>query len=174
MAASQRKRPGDAAVRRRSATKKQQIIALYQSGMTAIEDLAEMTNARPSYVATVLQTGGLLHGYFDLYTSTAHAMNVYAKRFVGQLGFKNEAAARRSTAILDRLYRQFEREKDRAGQHHTLSMALVMFDRARWTGMLREADIFRQWLIAHLTLRPAGVEAEVAPAPPPAPARDET
>jgi hypothetical protein len=30
-------------------------------------------------------------------------------------------------------------------------MALVMFDRARWTGKGREADLFRQWLVAHLT-----------------------
>ena len=29
-------------------------------------------------------------------------------------------------------------------------MALVMFDRARWTGKGREADIFRNWLLARL------------------------
>jgi hypothetical protein len=29
-------------------------------------------------------------------------------------------------------------------------MALTMFDRARWTGKGREADIFRQWLLARL------------------------
>jgi len=29
-----------------------------------------------------------------------------------------------------------------------------MFDRARWTGRVREADIFRQWLVTHLTLEP--------------------
>jgi hypothetical protein len=163
MAPAQGKRLGDSVVRRRGASKKQKIIALYLSGLTAIEDLAEMTNARPSYVATVLQHVGLLHGYFDLYTSTAQTMNVYAKRFAGKLGFKNEATARRSLALLDRVYRQFEREKDRAGQHHVLSMALVMFDRARWTGMLHEADLFRQWLIDHLTLKPLGTEADVVP-----------
>jgi hypothetical protein len=170
MAPAKQKRPRDSAARRRGATKKQQIIALYLSGITDIEDLAEMTSARPSYVATVLQNAGLLHGYFDLYTSTAHPMNVYAKRFAGRLGFKDEATARRSVAVLDRFYRQFAREKDRAGQHHTLSMALVMFDRARWTRRLREADLFRQWLVAHLTLESA--ETGLAMAPPPALVQD--
>ena len=131
-------------------TKKNQILALYLAGITDVEDLATMTNARPSYVGTVLQQAGLLHGYFDLYTSTTHPMNVYSKLFANQLGFKNVDAARHSVAVIDRLYAQFERTGDRAGQHHALSMALIMFDRARWTGKAREADIFRQWLVAHL------------------------
>ena len=59
--------------------------------------------------------------------------------------------ARRSVAVLEQLYEQFAQAGDRAGQHHALSMALVMFDRARWTGKMREADFFRQWLVAHLT-----------------------
>ena len=53
-------------------------------------------------------------------------------------------------AVIDRFYTQFETAGDRAGQHHALSMALVMFNRARWTGKACEADIFRQWLVAHL------------------------
>lgn len=154
MAPADKTPTGDRAARPRRTTKKQQIIALFLSGITDIEDLASMTDARASYVGTVLQDAGLLHGYFDLYTSTAHPMNVYAKFFAGRLGFKNEAIARRSVAILDRLYRRFAAARDRAGQHHALSMALVMLDRARWTGRVREADIFRQWLVAHLTLEP--------------------
>jgi hypothetical protein len=132
-------------------TKKQQIIALYLSGITDVEDLATITHARPSYVGAVLQNAGLIRGYFDLYTSTTHPMNVYSKLFAGKLGFKNEAAARHSVAVLDQLYRQFAQAGDRAGQHHALSMALVMFDRARWTGKGREAEFLRQWLVAHLT-----------------------
>lgn len=131
-------------------TKKQQIIALYLSGITALEDLATITDAQPSYVGAVLQQAGLIRGYFDLYTSTAHPMNVYSKLFTNKLGFKNEAAARRSVAVLEQLYEQFALTRDRAGQHHTLSMALVMFDRARWIGKMPEADIFRQWLVTHL------------------------
>ena len=131
-------------------TKKQQIIALYLSGITGLEDLATITGVQPSYVGAVLQRAGLIHGYFDLYTSTAHSMNVYSKHFASKLGFKDEATARNSVAVLERLYQQFALTRDRAGQHHALSMALVMFDRARWTGKMREADIFRQWLVAHL------------------------
>jgi hypothetical protein len=138
-------------VRAQRMTKKQQIIALYLSGITHVEDLATITHTRPSYVGTVLQNAGLLRGYFDLYTSTAHPMNVYSKLFAGKLGFKDEATARHSVALVDELYGRFARAGDRAGQHHALSMALVMFDRARWTGKEREADLFRQWLVAHLT-----------------------
>jgi hypothetical protein len=99
-------------------------------------------------------------------------MNVYAKFFVGKLGFKNEAAARRSAAVLDRLYRRFARARDRAGQHHALSMALVMFDRARWTDKVREADLYRQWLVAHLTLEAPDSKAAGVPPSAPVLARD--
>jgi hypothetical protein len=153
---------GEVAVRPRRMTKKQQIIALYLSGITDVEDLAMIANARASYVSTVLQNAGLIHGYFDLYTSTVHPMNVYSKLFARKLGFKNEVTARRSVAVLDQLYRRFARAGDRAGQHHALYMALVMFDRARWTGRAREAEVFRQWLVAHLTPEPSASEAEAA------------
>jgi hypothetical protein len=136
--------------RTRGVSRKDQIIALYLSGMNEIEDLAIITGARPSYVGSILQESGLVKGYFDLYTSTAHPMNVYSKFFAGKLGFKDEETARESVELIDRLYHQFEYAQDRAGQHHALSMALVMFDRARWTGKGREADIFRQWLLAQL------------------------
>ena len=139
-----------AAPRPQRVTKKQQIITLYLSGITELEDLATITGAQPSYVGAVLQQAGLIRGYFDLYTSTAHPMNVYSKLFTNKLGFKNEAAARSSVAVLEELYQQFALARDRAGQHHALSMALVMFDRARWIGKMPEADIFRQWLMAHL------------------------
>lgn len=132
-------------------SKKEQIISLYLSGMNEVEDLAIITGSRPSYVGSVLQESGLIKGYFDLYTSSAHPMNVYSKFFANKLGFKDEATAQSSLEIIERLYNQFEFAKDRAGQHHALSMALVMFDRARWTGKTREAEIFRQWLVAHLS-----------------------
>lgn len=136
--------------RTRRVSKKDQILALYVSGMSEVEDLAIITGARPSYVGSVLQEAGLISGYFDLYTSSAHPMNVYSKFFAGKLGFKDEEAAMASIELIDRLYGQFEFAQDRAGQHHALTMALTMFDRARWTGKGREADIFRRWLIARL------------------------
>ncbi|MBC7910741.1 MAG: hypothetical protein H7Y30_09600 [Pyrinomonadaceae bacterium] len=136
--------------RTRKVSKKDQIIALFLSGMNEIEDLSIITGSRPSYVGSVLQEAGLMTGYFDLYTSSAHPMNVYSKFFAGKLGFKDEETARASIELIDRLHNQFEFAQDRAGQHHALQVALLMFDRARWTGKGREADIFRQWLMSHL------------------------
>jgi hypothetical protein len=138
---------GNTEPRRPRVSRKDQILALYLSGMTEIEDLAIITGARPSYVGSVLQESGLAKGYFDLYTSSAHPMNVYSKFFANKLGFKDEEKARQSVDTIDQLYGQFDLAGDRAGQHHALQMALVMFDRARWTGKGREADIFRRWLL---------------------------
>ena len=81
------------APRSQRVTKKQQIIDLYLAGITEFEALASMTGAQPSYVGAVLRHAGLIEGYFDLYTSTAHPMNVYSKRLTKQLGFKHEDAA---------------------------------------------------------------------------------
>ena len=131
-------------------SKKDQIVSLFLSGMGEVEDIAVITGARPSYVASVLQEAGLHSGYFDLYTSTSQPQNIYSKFFAGKLGFKDVETASESVALIDRLYRQFEFAGDRAGQHHALQMALTMFDRARWTGKGREAEVFLNWLTARL------------------------
>jgi hypothetical protein len=131
-------------------SRKDQIISLFLSGMGEVEDVAIITGARPSYVASVLQEAGLHSGYFDLYTSTSQHQNVYSKFFAGKLGFKDVETASESVAVIDRLYRQFEFAGDRAGEHHALTMALTMFDRARWTGKTREAGVFLNWLTARL------------------------
>src|SRR5215207_6456549 len=131
-------------------SKKDQIVSLFLSGMGEVEDIAVITGARPSYVASVLQEAGLHSGYFDLYTSTSQPQNVYSKFFASKLGFKDVETAAESVALIDRLYRQFEFVGDRAGQHHALTMALTMFDRARWTGKGREAGVFLNWLTARL------------------------
>ncbi|HEY9284915.1 MAG TPA: hypothetical protein VIP46_15770 [Pyrinomonadaceae bacterium] len=131
-------------------SRKDQIRALFMSGITEVEDLAMITGARPSYVGSILQESGMKTGYFDLYTSTAHPMNVYSKFFANRLGFRDEGAARESVEIIDRLYRQFDLAGDRAGQHHALLMALTMYDRARWTGKADEANVFREWLVSNL------------------------
>jgi len=144
-------------------SKKDQILALAAAGVADVADIALMTQTRPSYVGTVLQDAGKNPGYFDLYTSTNRAMNVYSKFFTGQLGFKDLEAARRSVELIDRVYRQFELAADRAGQHHALLMALTMFDRARWTNKGPEADVFRRWLADRLAeaaaIRPTAVQA---------------
>jgi hypothetical protein len=145
----------------KSVTKKDQILTLFKAGITDVTDLAAITQARPSYVAGVLQGQEKLPSYFDLYTSTRQPMNAYSKFFAGKLGFRDEEAARQSVELIDRLYRQFELARDRAGQHHALLMALTMFDRARWTGKESEADVFRHWLKGRLD--------EAAPTTPSAP-----
>ncbi len=146
-------KPADDSPPKRSASrpsKKDQIISLFLSGMGEVQDIAIIMGSRPSYVGSVLQEAGLVSGYFDLYTSTAHPQNVYSKFFASKLGFKDEATARQSVELIDRLYRQFEFAGDRAGQHHALTMALTMFDRARWTNKGREAEIFQHWLTARI------------------------
>lgn len=132
------------------ATKKEQILSLYLSGMRDVQDLAMLTGASASYVGSILQDAGLKAEYFDLYTSTSHPMNVYSKFFAGKLGFKDEETARESVDLIDRLHRQFATARDRAGQHHALLMALIMFNRARWTDKPDEAEVFRQWLMDQL------------------------
>lgn len=134
----------------RRATRKAQILALHQAGIRDVEDLAVLSGARPSYVARVLREADLPAPYFDLYTSTGAPMNVYAKHFAGKLGYRDVATARRSVALIDRLYDAFERVADRAGQHHALVMALTLYNRARWTGKAAEADVFRRWLVERL------------------------
>ncbi|MGH7928170.1 MAG: hypothetical protein ACREQV_10265 [Candidatus Binatia bacterium] len=131
-------------------SKKEQVATLYQLGITGIDELASLTGARPSYVANVLRDANMLHGYFDLYTTTKQPMNVYSKYFREKLGFKNTATARRSVKYIDTLYKQFGRTGDRAGQHHAMFMALIMRNRALWSGKQAEASIFASWLIERL------------------------
>ena len=132
-------------------TKKDTILSLYNSGTTEIEAIAAVSGAKASYVGSVLQKEGLIDNYFDLYTSTAHPMNVYSKHFKGKLGFKDVFTARRSVRELERTHRKFADDADRAGQHHTLEMALTMLDRARWTGKMEEAEVYRRWLVGKLS-----------------------
>ena len=154
MSSKAKKSAGAAPTQARRSTskpsKKDQIISLFLSGMGEVEDIAVITGARPSYVASVLQEAGLHSGYFDLYTSTSQPQNIYSKFFAGKLGFKDVETAAESVSLIDRLYRQFEFAGDRAGQHHALAMALTMFDRARWTGKGREAEVFLHWLMSRL------------------------
>lgn len=131
-------------------SKKAQILDLYDTGIHEIESLALLTDSRPSYVASVLHDAGRTERYFDLYTSTTEPMNVYSKFFAGKLGFRDVEAAEASVTLIDRLYDQFARTGDRAGQHHAMLMALVMFNRARWTDKPAEAEVFRQWLADRL------------------------
>ena len=132
-------------------SKKDMILSLFNSGTSEIEAISAISGAKPSYVGSVLQQAGLIDNYFDLYTSTALPMNVYSKHFRGKLGFKDVETAQKSVRNLEQSYRYFANQQDRAGQHHTLEMALTMLDRARWTGKLEEAEIYRCWLVGKLS-----------------------
>jgi hypothetical protein len=147
-------------------SKKDLILSLYRMGMNDLETIAVAADTKPSYVGSVLRREGLIDNYFDLYTSTGHPMNVYSKHFRGRLGFRDVETAKRSVMLLENGYRYYSRIEDRAGQHHTLELALTMLDRARWTGKLEEAEIYRQWLVAKLsaplvdTARPQAMPGE--------------
>jgi hypothetical protein len=130
-------------------SKKEQILALYESGMTDIAQIVRRVTARPSYVAQVLQGAGLISGYFDLYTTTAREQNVYSRFFRNVLSFKTVEAARESVQKIERLYNYFERLGDRAGQHQAMVLALTGKNRARWSGKQEEAEVFSEWLAAH-------------------------
>ena len=60
-------------------------------------------------------------------------------------------AAENGVVNLEQAYRLFSNTQDRAGQHHTLEMALTMLNRARWTGKLEEAEVYRRWLVNQLS-----------------------
>ena len=132
-------------------TKKDMILSLFENGTTEIEAIAAISGAKPSYVGSVLQKEGLIDNYFDLYTSTNYPMNIYSKHFRGKLGFKDVQTARAGVRNLEQAYRYFDEHQDRAGQHHSLEMGLMMLDRARWTGKLEEAEIYRRWMINKLS-----------------------
>ena len=130
-------------------SKKEQILALYESGLTDIAQIVRKVSARPSYVAQVLQNAGLMTGYFDIYTTTAREQNVYTRFFRNVLSFKTVEAARESVQKIDRLYNYFERLGDRAGQHQAMVLALTGKNRARWSGKQEESEVFSEWLNAH-------------------------
>jgi hypothetical protein len=133
-------------------SKKDMILSLFNSGVTEIETIAAVSGARPSYVGAVLHREGLVDNYFDLYTSTGYPMNIYSKHFRGKLGFKDLETAERGVKNLENGYQYFARILDRAGQHHTLELGLTMLDRARWTGKLEEAEIYRRWIVGKLSV----------------------
>jgi hypothetical protein len=142
-------RPGEETAPEEPRSKKGQIIALYESGVTDIAQIVRRVAARPSYVAQVLQGAGLITGYFDLYTTTAREQNIYSRFFRNVLSFKTIEAARESVRRIDRLYNYFERLGDRAGQHQAMVLALTGKNRARWSGKQEESEVFNEWLAAH-------------------------
>lgn len=130
-------------------TKREQILALYESGTTDMAEIVHRVKARPSYVAEILQKAGHLDSYFDLYTATGREQNVYTRYFRNVLAFKDVDAARESCVRLTRLYNYFERLGDRMGQHHSCVVALTGRNRAKWSGKAEESAVFAAWLASH-------------------------
>jgi len=130
-------------------SKKSRILDLHRAGTTEISEIARRVDTRPSYVASVLQSAGLIQGYFDLYTTTARDQNTYSRFFRNVLSFKTVEAAKESVARIAELYKYFDRIGDRAGQHHAEVLALTGRNRARWSGKKEASHIFEEWLFNH-------------------------
>lgn len=133
-------------------TKKDQIVDMYRTGKHDLMEIARGLDTQTSYVARVLMDHGLLEGYFDLYTPSAYAMNVYSGLFQQRLGFRDVETARDSVRVIDQAYQELEQRSDRAGQHHAQVMALTCFNRARWSGKAEEAAVFKEWLVQHMNI----------------------
>jgi hypothetical protein len=85
--------------------------------------------------------------------STA-ALSSYAKQLQGVLRFKDVEAARASVQRIDQMYRAFEQQRDRRGQHQAQLLALIGKNRAEGIGKYDEARLFADWLKAHLAVQP--------------------
>ena len=133
----------------RKDSKKSRILELHRAGTTDIGEIARTVSTKPSYVASVLQSAGLIQGYFDLYTTTGRDQNTYSRFFRNVLSFKTVEAATESVSRIAQIYKYFERIGDRAGQHHAEVLALTGRNRARWSGKKEESQIFEQWLFNH-------------------------
>jgi hypothetical protein len=138
-------------------SKKSQILELWQAGQRDIRHLALDLDTTPSYVASVLQAAHLIEGYHDLYTSSRIPLNIYSEELTERLGYKDLESTRRSVERLEEAYHGLGEMKDRAGQHHFMALALTMYNRARFSGKLEEANLYREWLLKHLMEKPRSV-----------------
>ena len=129
-------------------TKKALAVGMWEKGIR-IETIAELLHSDPSYVANALIEQGHAPSYVDLYTSTG-PQNRYAAILAGVLRFRNLEAARASVQRINDLYEQFEASHDRRGMHQCQVLALVGKNRAEGIGKWREAQLFADWLAAHL------------------------
>ncbi len=129
-------------------TKKALAVGMYERGLR-VESIAELLQTDPSYIANALIEAGFAPNYVDLYTSTG-PQNRYAGMLAGVLRFKNIDLARASVERLTELYDQFEAARDRRGVHQCQVLALIGKNRAEGIGKWREAQVFADWLAAHL------------------------
>ncbi|HOJ20531.1 MAG TPA: hypothetical protein PLU39_14990 [Armatimonadota bacterium] len=132
-------------------TKKEQAVELHDQGLS-VEEIASRLKTSPTYVANTLIESGRTPEYFDLYTHTG-PQNPYARRLAGVLRFRTPEAARASILHLDEIFHEYEAQGDLRGQHQVQLLALVGRNRAEGIGKLEAADLFTDWLLAHLMPR---------------------
>ncbi len=137
-------------IKRELPTKKQRIRELWQTNEHNLWSIAEEISTTPSYVASVLQESGFISGYYDLYTEHENPINIYSAEFRGQMGYKTLETAQKSLNIIKKAYSRFDTLRDRAGQHHCLTTALTICNRAYHSGKIKEADVFRVWIMQRL------------------------
>jgi len=141
-------------------TKKEQAVALYDQGLP-VEEIAARLATSPTYVANVLIESGRAPEYVDLYTHTG-PQNPYARRLAGVLRFRTVEVARESIRQMDEIYHEYEARGDLRGQHQVQLLALIGRNRAEGIGKYEAADLFTDWLLAHLAprRRPRAIPAE--------------
>src|SRR5438105_4247859 len=132
-------------------TKKDLALSLHAAGRS-VEEIARALETHPSYIANVLAGAGKAPDYSDLYVSST-AQSGYARMFQGVLRFKDLGTARESVRKIDEMYREFEQERDRRGQHQAQLMALIGKNRAEGIGKYEEAEVFADWLKSHLEVQ---------------------
>ena len=136
----------------RRLTKKSLALSLHAAGYT-VEAIAQALDTSPSYIANALAAAGKTPDYHDLYVSTA-ALSGSAKQFQGVLRFKDVVSARQSVQRIDEMYHAFAQQRDRRGQHQAQVLALIGKNRAEGIGKYEEAEVFADWLRAHLAVPP--------------------
>jgi hypothetical protein len=142
-------------------TKKDLAVGMYEKGLR-VEAIAELLDTDPSYVANALIERGHAPNYVDLYTSTG-PQNRYAATLSGILRFRNLAAAKESVSRLDDVYEEYLATRDRRGMHQCEVLALTGKNRAEGIGKWAEAQVFADWLAAHLDVhRPEGEVIQLA------------
>jgi hypothetical protein len=149
-------------------------VELFEQGLR-VETVANLLRVQPAYVVRALVAAGHEPAYMDLYTPSGRE-NDYAELFAGVLRFKDVSAARESIRKIDRLYHEFEEQRDRRGQHQAQLMALTGKNRAEGIGKRAEARVFADWLIEHLRVEeePERAASAVEASPQPAKANEET
>lgn len=131
-------------------TKKDLALELFACGRN-VEEIATALETHPSYVANVLAAAGKTPDYTDLYVASS-AQSSYSLAFQGVLRFKDVETAKESVGKIDAMFHDYEQQQDRRGMHQAQLVALIGKNRAEGVRKYAEAQVFAEWLMAHLTV----------------------